>query len=187
MDAYAPISGSAFLPRTRLDAGTLRAYTLNVPTHFELARKIADECPGIRIRMASRVVTRIYDEALRPLGIQESQLSVLVAVAMFGEKGANIGALASVLVVDRTTLTRNLRPLERAGLVRVARSPEDARARIVLLTRAGERMIETAHPVWEKVQKQIAKALGAERVDAIRSRLDELVVRLQPTASPRVG
>jgi DNA-binding MarR family transcriptional regulator len=153
-----------------------------VPTYTESARKIAHECPGLRIRQASRLLTRVYDESLRPLGIQESQLSVLVAVAMFGDDGANIGALASVLVMDRTTLTRNLRPLERAGLLRVARSPEDARARIVLLTRAGERMIEAGYPLWEKAQKRILKVLGAERVDEIRSRLDELIHRFTDAA-----
>jgi DNA-binding MarR family transcriptional regulator len=136
----------------------------------------------LRIRKASRGISRIYDEALRPLGLQESQLSVLVAVAKFGESGANIGALASVLVMDRTTLTRNLKPLERAGHLRVARSPEDARARIVLLTRAGERVIEAAHPLWEKAQRRISKALGAEHVVALRSRLDEVIERLTASA-----
>jgi DNA-binding MarR family transcriptional regulator len=149
-----------------------------VPDHADFAKKISSECPGLRIRQASRVISRIYDEHLRPLGIQESQLSVLIAVAMFGEKGANIGALARVLVMDRTTLTRNLKPLERAGHLRVARSPDDARARLVLLTRAGERQIEAAYPLWQKAQKQILKALGADRVEQVRSRIDELIQRL---------
>lgn len=139
------------------------------------ARKIAKECPGLRVREASRLLTRVYDEALRPLGIQASQLSVLVAVAMFGEDGATIGALAQALVLDRTTLTRNVQPLEKAGLLRVARSPEDARARIVVLTRAGERMIESAYPLWEQAQKRIRDSFGAGRVDGLRAQLAELV------------
>jgi DNA-binding MarR family transcriptional regulator len=139
------------------------------------ARKIANECPGLRVREASRLLTRVLDEALRPLGIQATQLSVLVAVAMFGENGAMIGPLAQALVLDRTTLTRNVKPLERAGLLRVARSPKDARARVVVLTRGGERMIESAYPLWEQAQKRIRDSFGPGRVDALRDRLAELV------------
>ena len=73
-------------------------------------------------------VGEVYDDALRPIGLQQSQLPVLVALAIFGEPGAPMNALAQALVMDRTTLTRNVRPLEKAGLLRVARSPADARA-----------------------------------------------------------
>jgi len=82
----------------------------------------------------SRVLTRLYDDALRPSGLRVSQLTVLVAIAKFGEPGAKIGRLADVLAMERTTLTRNIGPLEAAGLLRVARDPEDARARILVLT-----------------------------------------------------
>jgi DNA-binding MarR family transcriptional regulator len=146
-----------------------------MPTFSQHARKIAAECPGIRIRQASRLLMRVYDDALRPLGVQESQLSVLVAVAMFGENGATVGALANALTMDRTTLTRNVQPLEKDGLLRVARSADDARARVILLTRAGERMIDAAYPLWEKAQKQIRRALGAQRTDALRAQLAEVV------------
>ncbi len=139
------------------------------------ARTIAKECPGIRVRAAARMLTRVYDEALRPLGIQLSQLSVLVAVAMFGEQGATMGGLARVLVMDRTTLTRNVHPLERAGLLRVARSPDDARARVIFLSRAGERMIEAADPLWRQAQARIRGSLGADRVDALGTQLAEII------------
>ena len=129
----------------------------------------------MRIRQASRLLTRIYDESLRSLGIQESQLSVLVAIAIFGENGATMGALAKALVMDRTTLTRNIQPLEKAGWLRVARAPNDARTRIVFLTRSGERMVESAAPLWEHAQKRIRRALGAEGFEALRSRLSEVV------------
>lgn len=141
----------------------------------QMTRRIADECPGVRIRQAARVLTRVYDEALRPTGIQESQLAVLVAVARFGEDGASLGALAAALVLDRTTLTRNLVPLERAGLLRVARSAADARARVVVLTPAGERTLATAYRAWEGAQQKIRRVLGAQRLDALRAALDHLV------------
>jgi DNA-binding MarR family transcriptional regulator len=144
--------------------------------YLKIARKIAKECTGMRIRQVSRLLTRIYDESLRPLGIQESQFSVLVAVAMFGENGAPMGALANKLVMDRTTLTRNVVPLEKGGLLRVARSFDDARARVILLTRAGERLIESAYPLWEDAQKRVREALGADRFEALRSQLSEVVM-----------
>jgi DNA-binding MarR family transcriptional regulator len=141
----------------------------------QLARKIMKECTGMRVRQVSRLLTRIYDECLRPLGVQESQLSVLVAVAMFGERGAQMGTLADRLLMDRTTLTRNVVPLEKAGLVRVARSADDARARVVFLTRGGERMIESAYPLWEEAQTKLRQALGAKRFEELHSQLSGVV------------
>jgi DNA-binding MarR family transcriptional regulator len=123
------------------------------------------------VRQASRRVSRLYDEALRPLGLQVSQLTVLVATAMAGEAGAKIGVMADVLGLERSTLTRNLRPLEKDGLLRVARDPADARARVVLLTRAGERMIEKALPLWEQSQKQLRGLLGKAQADELRKSL----------------
>jgi len=129
----------------------------------------------MRVRQVSRLLTRIYDECLRPIGIQESQLTVLVAVSMSGENGATMGALAGKLVMDRTTLTRNVVPLEKAGLLRVARSADDARARVIVLTRAGERLIESAYPLWEEAQRRIRRALGEKRIETLRSQLSEVV------------
>ena len=129
----------------------------------------------MRVRQVSRLLTRNYDECLRPLGIQETQFSLLVAVAMCGEDGVVMGVLAGKLVMDRTTLTRNIGPLEKAGYLRVARSPTDARARVILLTRAGERLIEAAYPLWEEAQSKIRGALGDERFEALRSQLSEVL------------
>jgi DNA-binding MarR family transcriptional regulator len=150
------------------------------------ARTIAEECACIRTRQASRTLTRIYDEALRGSGLQVSQLSVLVAVAMFGEAGASIGALAAALVLERTTLTRNLRPLEVAGWIRVARSPLDARARIVFLTRSGEAAIERAMPRWERAQERVAEALGTGNLDDLRARLSDVIGRF-PEREPELA
>lgn len=98
------------------------------------AKTVQAECLGTRVRQAARVLSRIYDDALRPAGLHASQFSMLVGAARFGDRGATIGALAEKLVMDRTTLTRNIAPLEKEGYLRVARSPTDARLKIVLLT-----------------------------------------------------
>ena len=151
------------------------AYTRAMPDFARTARKIARECPTIRARQASRVLTRVYDDVLRPLGLQMSQFSVLVQIAAFGEAGATITALAAELVMDRTTLTRNLRPLERAGLLRVARAPGDARARVVLLTHRGEKIIETAYPYWEAALQRVRSVLGPRPMQALRTQLSGLI------------
>ena len=144
-------------------------------SYARAARRIVTECPQIRVRQVSRLLTRVYDEALRPIGVGVSQLSVLVAVAQFGEAGARMGALAQVLVMERTTLTRNLRPLEKAGWVRVGRSRDDARARVVNLTTAGERTIEAAYPLWEAAQRRIRDAIGVGKMASLREQLGEVV------------
>jgi DNA-binding MarR family transcriptional regulator len=130
------------------------------------------------VRQVSRALAKLYDDILRPAGLQTSQLTLLVAVVRFGERGAKISALADALVMDRTTLTRNLAPPERDGLLRVALSPEDARLRVVFLTREGERAIERAYPLWATAQKQVHKLLGSSETADLRQRLAELLTAL---------
>jgi DNA-binding MarR family transcriptional regulator len=154
---------------------------MNMLDHVRAATRISRECTCMRVRQASRVLTRIYDAELRSTGLQESQVSVLVAIAHFGEGGATIGNLAGVLKMDRTTLTRNLKPLESGGLVRVARAPDDARTRVVLLSRAGERMIVSALPLWERAQKKVRDLLGDELLADVSSNLGRVASLGGPT------
>jgi DNA-binding MarR family transcriptional regulator len=149
------------------------------------ASTISQRCPGMRTRQAARALSRLYDEALRPLGIQGSQLSVLVAVAMHGESGAAIGQLARVLVMDRTTLTRNLRPLERAGLLRTAPSVRDRRARVIVLTRGGERMLERAYPAWEAATRRIGSSFGGQELATLHAQLGALAEHAHQLKQPR--
>ncbi|KYG00765.1 MarR family transcriptional regulator [Sorangium cellulosum] len=146
---------------------------------------IASQCALVRVRRASRALTRLYDEALRPSGLQATQLTMLVAVATCGDGGVKLGALADGLVMDRTTLTRNLAPLERAGLLRVARAPDDARVRLIFLTRQGERAIEAAFPLWERTQKHVRERLGPSEADALREELGRVVaLAARPETAP---
>jgi DNA-binding MarR family transcriptional regulator len=139
------------------------------------ARKIARECPAIRVRQASRALTRVYDDALRPVGLQMSQFSVLIAIAAFTEADATISAVAGSLLMDRTTLTRNLRPLERAGLVRLTRAPGDARARLVVLTHRGEKTIELAYPLWEEALGRVRRLLGVRKLRTLNVQLSFVI------------
>jgi DNA-binding MarR family transcriptional regulator len=136
---------------------------------------MAVECPALRVRQASRVLAKLFDDELAPFGLLSSQLPVIATAALFGDSGAPMNKLAQALLMDRTTLTRSIRPLKRAGLLRVARSPEDARTKIVVITRSGERMIETIFPVWKRVLQQIKKSLGAEMLTDLHARLDRVI------------
>jgi DNA-binding MarR family transcriptional regulator len=155
-------------------------------TSFDVAaRRVQAECLANRVRQAARLLSRIYDESMRPLGFGIAQFTLLVGVARFGETGATIGKLAGVLATDRTTLTRNIGPLERDGYLRVARSPRDARAKVLLLTSRGERAIEAGFPLWEKAQAEVRRQLGAARAGRLTSELEALRSQLDESSPPR--
>jgi len=121
------------------------------------------------LRATSRTLTQLYDEALKPAGLRTTQFTLLVNIARSGPVA--VGQLAETLLMDQTTLTRNLRPLERQGWV--ARSiGADQRTRLLVLTAPGNEVLGKAYPFWEQVQAQVAERLGQERLKAF---LKELV------------
>jgi len=120
----------------------------------------ARECTASGLRGAARAVTRIYDEVMAPSGLRGTQLSLLVALSLTG--GAPIARLADELALDRTTLTRNLAPLERDGLV-TSVAGADRRVRMVGLTAEGRRTLSRALPLWEEAQRRVVAALGKRR------------------------
>ena len=140
--------------------------------HALAARTMTADCLCFRARRVARALTRMYDEALRPLGIQATQLTLLNAVAMTGEQGAAMGRLADVLAMDATTLSRNLRPLQRAGLVEIEPLPADRRVRLARLAPAGQRLVAEALPLWRQAHERVVAALGTEAAADLRSRFD---------------
>ena len=134
-------------------------------------RNFLDECVCQRVRMAARAVTRAYDDALRPVGLRATQLSVLVAV----DRGnaVSIASLSRLLGMDRSTLTRNLRPLEEDGLVTMG-SEGWHRSRTLRITAKGSARLRAAVPLWEKIQKGLHQRLGSSRWAALRAELDHL-------------
>src|SRR5260221_732960 len=135
-------------------------------------REILATCACHRVRTAARAVTRAYDEALRPVGLQATQLSVLVAAAV--NNALSITALAKFVGMDRSTLTRNLRPLEVDGLIAVGREGW-RRSRTLEITRKGRSRLRDAMPLWENAQRALQKKLGDRRWDIIRKDLDDLI------------
>lgn len=140
--------------------------------HFEAANAIRSECLCFRARKVSRVLTRLYDEALRPLGIQATQLTLLSAIAAAGETGQTMPRLTGVLGMDPTTLSRNLRPLEKARLVDIGRKENDRRVRVARLTPKGERLLSEALPRWRNAQRQVVASLGEDAAADLRERFD---------------
>lgn len=135
-------------------------------------REVVESCVCHRTRMAARAVTRFYDDTLRSVGLRATQLAVLVAVA--GEEAVSITALAKFMGMDRSTLTRNVRPLEAEGLV-VVGLEEWRRSRALRITKKGRSRLRDALPLWEKAQLALKRNLGDRSWDLIRSDLDDLI------------
>jgi DNA-binding MarR family transcriptional regulator len=123
------------------------------PRHAELA-EVAADCACRSLRRTARAVTQLYDETLRPSGLRVTQFTLLVAVAL--SEPVPITRLADALALDRTTLARDLRPLNERGLVEVA-AGDDRRMRVVRLTRQGRDAIARAYPLWEQAQARMVE------------------------------
>lgn len=121
-------------------------------------RIIFDTCMATRSRIAARALSRAYDDALRPVDLKVTQFAVLVGAALSGG-GKTITELADALGLERSSLSRNLAPLERRGLV--ALGPETQhRARHVDITPDGRALIDAATPLWRRVQDDLKERLG---------------------------
>lgn len=114
-------------------------------------------CVNFNLRKAARAVTAIYDRNLATTGITSTQFSVLIALAYY--PGHSMSALANFLVMDRTTLTKNLKPLLREKLIELA-AGDDKRQRLFQLTRKGNLVLDKAYPLWLEAQKQVSEVLG---------------------------
>jgi DNA-binding MarR family transcriptional regulator len=119
------------------------------------------DCACFNLRKASRAVTQLYDDILRPSGLRITQFSLLTVIRLTGTP--SVTALAQAAVVDRTTLTRNLGVLAKEGLIQI-REGEDARVREVALTAAGRARLAAAQPYWREAQSRMTDALGRVRL-----------------------
>ena len=136
------------------------------------AGTMARSCICFSTRQAARALTQLYDEALRPAGIRSTQLALLNAVRLLGP--LSVKRLAAAVVIDRTTLTRSLKPLEREGYVNIE-AGADLRERRVALTRRGSAKLEEAFTLWEAAQAQVRNRLGPENLELLQKMLRALV------------
>lgn len=124
------------------------------------------------MQRAARALARRFDEALRPVGISSGQFSLLMSLNR--PKPPTIGAVSSLLAMDRTTLTANLKPLERRGLVAVSVDPDDRRGRLLTLTPAGLALLARAVPIWTQSHAAVERRLPGADPEALRTALRAL-------------
>lgn len=137
------------------------------------ARDIEKACILQALRRVARQLSRRYEDALKPVDLTAGQFSILAA--LLREKPAPLTGVAEGLGMDRTTLTRNLRPLERRGLVSSMPCPDDHRVRALSLTPKGRGVLEQALPLWQAAQAEAQRKLEDSSWDDVRDRLDRLV------------
>ena len=134
-------------------------------------------CTCARLRRTARRLTQAYDKALKPSGLRLTQYSVLANVAR--RSGLSVTDLAELLAMDRTTLTRNLRPLGERGWVRIAPGP-DRRSRAVEITQAGRLVYQEALPLWRDAERAFRQRMGPDEAAALMQLLDTAVASAHP-------
>ncbi|HYO16357.1 MAG TPA: MarR family transcriptional regulator [Thermoanaerobaculia bacterium] len=130
-------------------------------------------CSCASLRRATRAVTQLYDEELRPLGLRATQFTLLQTLATAGE--ISQGGLGRILALDSTTLTRTLAPLQQHGWAK-SRPGADRRERLYSLTREGQAVLEEARPLWERAQDRLRSSLGEPEWEALQQLLDRTTV-----------
>ena len=133
-------------------------------------------CTCLLLRKAARRVSQIYDHHLAPYGLTITQFALLSHIRTYD--GIGIGGLAGKLVMDPTTLTRNLRPLERERLIIQVPDRNDKRNRNLHLTQVGRDALKTARPGWQAAQKEVDAALGQDDGPAMAGAIDRMLQRL---------
>ena len=142
--------------------------TATKPT-FETTLEVRDACLCLHVQRAARALARRFNEALRPMGLTNGQFSLMMSLNR--PEPPDMGAVASLLGVDRTTLTAALKPLERRGLVKIMVGPEDRRSRIMMLTAKGRKVLAGAVPIWRKTHAAVEALLPDGDPDQFRKNL----------------
>jgi DNA-binding MarR family transcriptional regulator len=130
----------------------------------------------MRLRKAARRISQIYDHHLEPTGVTITQFGVLASLTSTDRMA--IGPLAEQLCMDPTTLTRNLQPLHREGLVVIEPDRRDRRVRWVSLSEAGRQAFDRARPAWREAQNQVIKLIGEEETATLHDALDVAIERI---------
>jgi DNA-binding MarR family transcriptional regulator len=136
---------------------------------FEITHRVRDVCLCLHAQRAARALARRFDAALRPVGLTSGQFSLLMSLNR--AEPPTMGQVSALLAMDRTTLTANLKPLERRELVTVTIDPADRRARRMHLTPAGRTVLAAAVPIWEATHAEAERLLGESSPDRLRADL----------------
>jgi DNA-binding MarR family transcriptional regulator len=144
--------------------------TAQVP--YQTTLLVRDCCLCLHVQRAARVVARRFDDALRPFELTNGQFSLMMSLNR--PEPAPMAAVASLLAVDRTTLTAALKPLERRGLVKVTADPEDRRSRVIMLTAQGMKLLARAVPIWQSTHEEVEALLPEGDPHRLRQNLRAL-------------
>jgi DNA-binding MarR family transcriptional regulator len=139
---------------------------------YQTTLLVRDCCLCLHVQRAARALARRFDEALRPFGLTNGQFSLLMSLNR--PEPPSMAPVASLLAMDRTTLTAALKPLERRGLVKISPDPNDRRSRILILTTKGKKIMAAAMPTWQSTHDEIEKLLPASSPDDLRRNLNTL-------------
>jgi DNA-binding MarR family transcriptional regulator len=139
---------------------------------FTTTLEVRDTCLCLHLQRAARAVARRFDDVLRPLGLTNGQFSLLMSLNR--PEPPTIGSVATLLAMDRTTLTAALKPLERRCLLRVAIDPEDRRSRRLALTPAGRTLLVAAVPLWRQEHAAIDTQMSGTDMNRLRGELRAL-------------
>src|SRR5665213_3682534 len=115
---------------------------------FSATHEVRDACLCLHVQRAARALARRFDQALQPADLTSGQFSLLMSLNR--PEPPTLGSVAALLAMDRTTLTANLKPLERRGLLKVSVDKEDRRNRVITLTAKGRKLLKIAYPIWEQ-------------------------------------
>jgi DNA-binding MarR family transcriptional regulator len=164
----------AMNPTAQVHIHVFRELSRRMPQTIDPER--LEQCVCFSVRKAARAITRVYDEALKPTGLEATQFTILAALAV--GKRFTMSGLAQLLVMDRTTLTRSLVPLKKLGYVRVS---AEGRQRLLELSGAGKRKLRAAFPRWRTTQRRAIDEFGRPRLVSLLDQLQaatEMAARL---------
>ncbi|TZG37590.1 MarR family transcriptional regulator [Agrobacterium sp. B1(2019)] len=139
---------------------------------FSTTLLVRDSCLCLHAQRAARALARLFDNALKPVGINNGQFSLLMSLNR--PEPPPMGPVANLLAMDRTTLTAALKPLERRGLVSIEQDPKDKRGKRLRLTADGMAVLAAAFPIWERTHAEIEAKIGSGDPNRLRRDLIDL-------------
>jgi DNA-binding MarR family transcriptional regulator len=147
---------------------TRTATQLELP--YSSTREVRDACLCLHVQRAARALARRFDEAFRPLDLTNGQFSLLMSLNR--PQPPSLGSVASLLAMDRTTLTAALKPLVRRRLVKISVDKNDRRSRLLTIRPAGRALLAEAFPIWRQTHAELER--GISQPEALRAALLEL-------------
>jgi DNA-binding MarR family transcriptional regulator len=149
---------------------TRQAAPMELP--FTATHEVRDACLCLHVQRAARALARRFDDVLRPLDLTHGQFSLLISLNR--PEPPTLGSVADLLAMDRTTLTANLKPLERRHLIKVTVDKEDKRSRRLIITTSGRSLLNKAFPLWQKTHAELDRLIANNGAVRLRGALRAL-------------